>query len=451
MNFNFAVWMVPDTALTFVSIEALPLRPMTIYTFLGVFLTLALLYCLDTAFHKILAHSLRHKREQLWRWISGLHTILACIAAVLAVTLNFFDTTILNSNLIRLTVAFFFTIYISKAIGLLIGGLLQLPYWSKMALKIIHKRFRPLPVAHQPAMGSTMSRKAFLAKTTLLATSAPFATLNFGILNGVYDYQVHRLKIKLPNLPAAFKGFRLLQVSDIHVGGLYNKTAVTGGIEMALAEKPDLICFTGDLVNASPSEMREWVEVFSQLKAPLGTLAVLGNHDYGNYRKWHEWSAAFKAQKITQMEQVHQALGWQLLLNQNHLISQNKEHLAIVGIENWSANPRFPTYGHLSKALEETEQCANRILLSHDPSHWDAQIRPEFPEIDLTLSGHTHGMQFGIEIGDFRWSPVQYLYKQWAGLYQEGAQQIYVNRGFGYVGFPGRVGILPEITLLELV
>jgi len=240
---------------------------------------------------------------------------------------------------------------------------------------------------------------------------------------------------------------RIAQVSDIHSGSFFNKTAVKGGVEMVMKEKPDMIFFTGDLVNNESTEVKEYIDVFNKLRAPLGVYSVTGNHDYGDYKSWS--SKEVKQQNFNDLIEAHRLLGFDLLMNENRFVEQGGEKLAIIGIENWGAG-RFSKYGKMDQAYAGTEEASAKILLSHDPSHWDAQIRTTYKDIDLMLSGHTHGFQFGVEIGGFKWSPSQYAYKQWAGLYKEGEQYLYVNRGFGYLGYPGRVGMPPEITILEL-
>jgi predicted MPP superfamily phosphohydrolase len=194
--------------------------------------------------------------------------------------------------------------------------------------------------------------------------------------------------------------------------------------------------------------MTNYMDVFSRLKAPMGVYSTLGNHDYGDYVRWG--SQQEKKENLERLKQVHKDLGWRLMMNENVLLKKNNEEIALLGVENWSAKGRFPKYGILKNAYSGTENAPFKILMSHDPSHWDAEIRPNYSDIDLTLSGHTHGMQFGIELPGFKWSPVQYMYKQWAGLYEEGDQKLYINRGFGFIGYPGRVGILPEITVITL-
>ena len=299
----------------------------------------------------------------------------------------------------------------------------------------------------QTLPGKAIPRSEFLTKAALIATAIPFGTMAYGIISGAHDYRVRRVKVNLPNLPRSFDGIRIGHISDIHSGSFYNRTAVKGGIEMLLNEKPDVIFFTGDLVNNQAIEMKDYAEVFEKLKAPLGVFSVTGNHDYGDY---HDWSSQLtKQNNFRDLISVHKQMGYRLLMNENHLIKQGGDQLAIIGNENWGGRG-FAKYGKLQQAYQGTDDAAVKLLLSHDPSHWDLQVRPEFPDIDIMFSGHTHGFQFGVEIGDFKWSPSQYAYKQWSGLYKEENQYLYVNRGFGYLGYPGRIGMPPELTIVEL-
>jgi hypothetical protein len=292
-----------------------------------------------------------------------------------------------------------------------------------------------------------IARSVFLSWAGIALGGGLFSSLIYGFSNK-YNYHIKKVALKYPNLPSSFKGLKILQLSDIHSGSFTNKEAVEKGVKKALALQPDLILFTGDLVNNEASEMTDYMDVFNQLKAPMGVFSTLGNHDYGDYVQWP--SAEAKRQNLERLKQIHGEMGWRLLMNENVLFERNGEQIALIGIENWSAKARFPKYGNLKKAYSGTENIPFKILMSHDPSHWDAEVRPKYGDIDLTLAGHTHGMQFGVELPWFKWSPVQYVYRQWAGLYQEGAQKLYVNRGYGFIGYPGRVGILPEITLIEL-
>lgn len=297
-------------------------------------------------------------------------------------------------------------------------------------------------------MGTTtsISRSAFLSWLGLIAGGSLFTTLVYGFSNK-YNYDLRKVKASFDKLPPAFKGLKIVHISDIHSGSLHNRDAVQKGIDLILKQQPDLILFTGDLVNDRAIEMQGFMDVFSRLKAPLGVYSTLGNHDYGDYAKWE--SREQKIANLQRVKEVHQELGWRLLLNEHVVLQRDDQSIALLGIENWSAKG-FSKYGKLEQAYAGSEIHPFKILMSHDPSHWDGQVRSEYPSIDLTLSGHTHGFQFGVEIPGFRWSPVQYVYKQWAGLYEEGSQKLYVNRGFGFIGYPGRVGILPEITVIEL-
>ena len=292
-----------------------------------------------------------------------------------------------------------------------------------------------------------ITRSEFLSKTALAAAAIPFGTMIYGIVSGAHDYRIRKQIVKLPNLPKSFDGIKIAQLSDIHSGSFFNKTAVKGGVDMVMNEKPDVIFFTGDLVNNEASEVRDYIDVFNKLKAPLGIYSVTGNHDYGDYHRWPNMEA--KRKNFKDLIEAHRLLGFDLMMNENRFLKIGGDQIALLGIENWGGRG-FTQYGKLDLAYKGTEGAAVKLLLSHDPSHWDAQVRPMFNDIDLTFSGHTHGFQFGIEVGNFKWSPSQYAYKQWAGLYHEGSQFLYVNRGFGYLGYPGRIGMPPEITILEL-
>lgn len=293
-----------------------------------------------------------------------------------------------------------------------------------------------------------ISRSAFLNWLGLAAGSTLFGSLLYGFTNK-YNYDLKRLQLSFDNLPNAFKGLKIIHISDIHCGSFMDKKAVLHGVNKILHEKPDIILFTGDLVNDRATEMKEYMDIFSRLNAPLGVYSTFGNHDYGDYVRWPH-NGITKEENLELLKQVHADLGWRLLMNEHVAIEREGEHIALLGIENWGAKAKFPKYGRMDLAHPGTEKYPFKILLSHDPSHWDAEVKIKYPDIDLMLSGHTHGMQFGVEIPGFKWSPVQYMYKQWAGLYEDGKQKLNVNRGFGFIGYPGRVGVLPEITVIEL-
>ncbi|GAC1423327.1 MAG: metallophosphoesterase [Flavisolibacter sp.] len=292
-----------------------------------------------------------------------------------------------------------------------------------------------------------ISRSVFLSWLGVGVGGVLYTALVYGFTNK-YNYVIRTVNLNFQKLPQAFKGLKIVQISDIHSGSFTNKAAVEKGVEKAMELGADLILFTGDLVNNEAGEMTDYIEVFAKLQAPMGVFSTLGNHDYGDYHKWPDLQS--KNLNLENLKGVHARMGWKLLMDEHVLLEKKGQQIALIGIQNWSALKRFPKYGNLKKAYEGTENIPFKILMSHDPTHWDAEVRPSYKDIDLTLAGHTHGMQFGIELPGFRWSPVEYVYRQWAGLYQEGNQTLYVNRGYGFIGYPGRVGILPEITLFEL-
>jgi uncharacterized protein len=308
--------------------------------------------------------------------------------------------------------------------------------------------FKNHPVGSPPDGSRFIGRFTFISQAALLIGGVLTAGLVYGMKNR-YRYKLTRLKLSLKNLPDEFKGLRIIQISDIHSGSFDDPTAVAEGVDAIMREKPDLILFTGDLVNDRADEIVPYLKIFNQLKAPLGVYSVLGNHDYGDYVRWP--SDEEKKRNLEKLKQHHADLGWRLLVNEHVLLERNKQQIALIGIENWGARG-FTKYGDMKKALAGLENfdVPVKILLSHDPSHWEAEVRKNYRDIALTFSGHTHGMQFGIDIPGFKWSPVQYVYKHWAGLYQEENQYLYVNRGYGFIGYQGRLGVLPEITLIEL-
>lgn len=350
-------------------------------------------------------------------------------------------------------VAFFLT-FISKftfILVLLADDIRRGGVWLKRLLVPKRKQVAPASdsdaqLPETPVRG--ISRSQFLTKAGILVAAAPLAPLGWGVISGAYDYRVRREKLYLPHLPQAFHGLKIGQLSDVHSGSFYNKTAVQGGIDLLLAEKPDVVFFTGDLVNYLANEMRDYQDIFTKIQAPLGVFSVLGNHDYGDYHFGPEPSAE-KAKNLQDVKDVHKVMGWDLLLNENRKLKIGNDEIGIIGVENWGTG-RFPKLGRLDQALQGTDDMPIKLLLSHDPSHWRAEVLTR-PDVDAMFAGHTHGMQFGVRMGNLKWSPAQYIYKEWAGLYRQGKQQLYVNTGFGFLGYPGRVGILPEITVFELI
>ena len=276
-------------------------------------------------------------------------------------------------------------------------------------------------------------------------------TMFTGMLKWAYEFRIIRQKIAFLKLPTDLVGFKIVQISDIHLGSWASKKPLQRAVDMINELDPDIILFTGDLVNYATNEAIGFEDILSQLHAKNGVYAVLGNHDYGNYVSWPSDKA--KQKNMAQLYEFFDNVGWKLLNNQNELIDTATGQLAIIGVENWGANPRFPKYGDLDKAILGTENADVKILMTHDPSHWDKVVIPGNYDIDLSLSGHTHGFQFGIETKEIKWSPAKLMYKHWAGLYEDEnktGKYIYVNRGLGSIGYPGRIGMLPEITLIEL-
>jgi len=273
-----------------------------------------------------------------------------------------------------------------------------------------------------------------------------------GMIKWAYDFKIKALGLTLPKLPTSFNGFKIVQISDIHLGSWTQPEALQEAVNRINNLEADIIVFTGDLVNFTTREAYPFEHTLVQLKAKHGVFAILGNHDYGDYVNWE--TAEEKDKNISDIVDLYSRMGWHLLRNEHVLVDKSGEKIALIGVENWSAISRFPRYGNLVQASKNLDDIPVKILLSHDPTHWDAEVRKRHNDIDLTLSGHTHGFQFGIEWKNLRWSPAQYMYKQWAGLYNSTGtnadQYLYVNRGLGNIGYPGRIGILPEITLLTL-
>jgi predicted MPP superfamily phosphohydrolase len=298
-----------------------------------------------------------------------------------------------------------------------------------------------------PPLESMVSRREFIRKTGIMVAAFPFLGVLHGVGWGRFRFTVHHSEIKFPNLPEAFHGLRIVQLSDAHLGGFYgNEEKLEEVVTIINDIKPDLLLFTGDMVNNFSSEMTGWTSLFSRMKAPLGKFAILGNHDYGDYSKWPSEEA--KKANFDSIIRQEEEMGFKMLRNENVVIERNNEQIYLSGVENWGLPP-FKQYGDLGKAMTGIPEDAFVVLLSHNPDHWVKQVH-EKTKIPLTLSGHTHGFQFGLEIGNFKISPVQLMYKYWAGLYKSDNQYLYVNRGLGFLAFPGRVGIWPEITLIEM-
>lgn len=292
------------------------------------------------------------------------------------------------------------------------------------------------------------SRRKFVSQLAFGVAAIPFASLLYGMYKGKYNYKVLTHTLYFDDLPDAFDGFSLTQISDIHSGSFDDREKIEYAIDLINEQETDLLLFTGDIVNTKATEMDPWIDTFNRLREPrFGKFSILGNHDYGEYVSWA--SEEEKEANFNAIKQIHSKINFQLLLNENVFIEKDNSRIALVGVENWGHN--FKKAGDLSKASEGIDKKDFKILMSHDPSHWEQEVKTHDDHFHLTLSGHTHGFQFGIEIpGFFKWSPVQYVYKQWAGVYEEFGRYVNVNRGFGFHAYPGRVGIWPEITVIRL-
>ncbi|MCE7042274.1 metallophosphoesterase [Dyadobacter sp. CY312] len=413
-------------------------------TFFFILLTF-ILVAIDWYVWQGLKLAIRNFTPVTQRWIGGAYWGFTMLTLIAYVGMQLLPPDYFSRTARTFVFAFIAIPYLSKLLAvfvLLIDDIRRFFQW-------IISFFFPSVAVPSPETGEpVIPRSEFLAKTAVVAGAGLMGTFAFGIISGAHDYRIRRVRVPLKNLPKAFDGIKIAQLSDIHSGSFFNKTAVKGGVEMLMKEKPDIAFFTGDLVNDRASEVKDYINIFDKVKAPLGVHSVLGNHDYGDYFQWASQDA--KISNLADLKRAHQLLGWNLMLDENRAIKVDGEEIGLIGIQNWGAG-NFAKYGNLEKAYQGTDNYPVKILLSHDPSHWQAQVLPKYKDIDIAFAGHTHGMQFGVEIGKLRWSPVQYRYKQWAGLYEENEQYLYVNRGFGYLGYPGRVGILPEITMLELV
>lgn len=389
---------------------------------------------------KTFAQDFTQSRRQVVYWIAF---VLAAFNILIGLVSLFYPPPEWN-NFFRYVSSIGLILLICKLIGcsfLIIDDVFRLFRW-------LYALVASQPTNEQVAGHLKIDRLKFLSQAAIAFTVIPAAGFLYGILRGAYKFRVHNVKVPSKKLPQAFHGFKIVQLSDIHTGSFVNTNALHKAFDMVMDLKPDLILFTGDLVNNVSSETNGFEDAYRKLKAPYGVFSVLGNHDYGDYVSWDSPEA--KQANLEQLKQTQQQVGWRLLMNEHVSLEKDGEKIALLGIENWGGNMRFPRYGKMNEAHSGTEVYPFKILMSHDPSHWSVQVTKEYTDVDLTLSGHTHGMQFGIEIPGLKWSPSKYFYPQWAGLYKQDEQFLYVNRGLGFLGYPGRLGIWPEITLIEL-
>ncbi|GIJ95084.1 metallophosphoesterase [Capnocytophaga stomatis] len=341
------------------------------------------------------------------------------------------------------------TVFQQYSVGALVTWLIILVVLSSVLFlediqRFVRSLFRKKTTENQ----NFPSRRKFVSLLALGIASVPFMSVIYGVTRGKYDYKVWKYTLYYDDLPEAFDGYTITQISDIHAGSFDNRAKIQYGIDLINQQKSDVIMITGDIVNNLASELLPWKDILKQLKAKDGVFSVLGNHDYGDYSAWESPEA--KAENLENLKDIQREMGFDLILNDHRYIEKNGQRIAIVGVENWGYG-RFSKYGDLEKAMQNVADEDFKILLSHDPTHWEYEVLPKNKNIQLTLSGHTHGMQLGIEIEGFiKWSPSEWKYKYWGGMYDEGGKKLNVNRGFGYHAFPGRVGIWPEITVIEL-
>ena len=409
---------------------------------INIFWTIVVLLGMDLYVFKALQKSInKHKWKKIFYIVYFISVVFGYIG--LYFLYNNFMLKPLQATLIpNLFVGFFFSFFVFKLVLILFFLLEDIVRIIKLIL-FVTLNF----IQNKKLNTSPDSRRKFIGKAGLFVAAIPFTSMLYGITKGKYNFKVNTVKLSFKNLPKSFENFKIVQISDIHSGSFDDRKAILDGIDLVNGQDADVILFTGDLVNNDSREILPFIDDFKKLKAPYGVYSILGNHDYGDYKKWD--SEKDKMNNMDLLYKYHKEMGFKLLNNENDSIHIGEDEIGIYGVENWG-NPPFPQRGDIDEALRGRETVNFKILMSHDPTHWNKKVLQHPAHFDLTLSGHTHGMQFGVEIPGFKWSPIKYIYPQWAGLYKKSEQLLYVNRGFGFLGFPGRVGIWPEITVIEL-
>ncbi|HTL08473.1 MAG TPA: metallophosphoesterase [Chitinophagaceae bacterium] len=392
---------------------------------------------MDWALYRMLrswSRSFQSSRSRTW-FLKGYLFVAMGITVLLLLRLGSFRTVNgmrpLNEWILSLFLTLFFTKLVFIITWLFVEGLASL--FGKWKGQNSQASF-------------SAGRRRFVTNMAFLAAAVPFGAFLYAMVKGKYEYTVRRITIYFEDLPAAFDGFTITQLSDIHSGSFDNRAAVQKGVQLAMAQQSDLFVFTGDLVNNSADEIKPYLSMFGAIKAPYGQYSILGNHDYGDYIHWDNEQQ--KADNLAALQGHHAAMDYRLLMDEHVNIQKDGASISLLGVQNWGRG--FIQKGNLDKALQHVPPEAFKILLSHDPTHWEDHVRHHPVTVQLTLSGHTHGAQFGVETDKLRWSPVQYRYLNWAGLLTEGKRNLYVNRGFGFLAFSGRLGIWPEITRIEL-
>ncbi|ASU34950.1 metallophosphoesterase [Mucilaginibacter xinganensis] len=383
-------------------------------------LIILLWFCTDLYFYKAI-HTLTRAADYLWiYWVIDL-LLMGGLAAVIFVRRG----SQMQQTLITWVIGLMLLAFIPR--------LLAVPV---LLIEDLSRLFRGFP-----------PRELWVSELAFGVAAVMFLVVLFGITRGRHFYRLRRETIWFPDLPEAFDGFTITQITDVHSGSFTNAAGVQKGLDLVNDQQSDVILFTGDLVNNKASEMDQWIPAFAGLKAPTGKFSILGNHDYGDYIQWE--SAEAKHANLKRLKQVHSEIGFRLLLDEAVTLKKDDQSIELIGVENWGKGG-FHKYGDLEKATASVPGDAFKVLMSHDPSHWEGVTLEHDQHIHLTLSGHTHGMQFGIDFLGFKWSPVQYVYKQWAGLYQNAGRYLYVNRGFGFLGLKGRIGMWPEVAVITL-
>lgn len=384
---------------------------------------------LFTAFRSAFAESIWAKVGMAYVLISVVTFAVTFFKVITAFRSGVYNATLGNNLLMGFSFAFFIANFVLIAV-----------FFLEDIYRIFDYLWQLLPIK-DTGEKSFVSRRRFIGTTATLLAAVPFATLLYGVLKGRYNYQIFPVSLKFADLPKAFDGFKIVQISDVHSGSFDNIEEVEKAVKIIQDQKPDMIVFTGDWVNTSADELKPYIPIFKSLSAPFGKYAIWGNHDYGRGQRNYD--------NIDNLRKHVNSAGFTVLENENTKIEKDGEYIRLFGVENWG-KPPFPQFGDLEKTKATAEKDDFSILLSHDPSHWDAQVINDDHHFHITLSGHTHGAQIGIEAKWLRWSPSKYIYPRWAGIYEEKGQYLYVNRGFGFLAYPGRVGINPEITAIEL-
>ena len=408
----------------------------------GFLIFLLVLIAVDLYAYKGVNTALAQHSIVLRRMVRFLYWVISIglLAMVMYVGFNFRNPEARRDHSFAFSmVALFLLFFLPKLVMVVFHGLDDLLHlvrwtWDKLTPRAVD------------ADGLGIDRARFLSQLGLIISTVPFAAVLYGVTKGRRNFNLARVPVRSPALPEAFSGLRIVQISDMHLGSYGGDLSIVrNGVDLIMAEQPDLILFTGDMVNDFAEEAEPFIAELARLQAPLGKFSILGNHDYSDYPKWDR--PELKARNLEKLKRIHAEMGFRLMLDEHLPLERNGERIGLLGVQNWGH--RFQQYGDLQKTIRGTEAFPYRILMSHDPTHWEHQVQGT--GIDLTLSGHTHGAQLGVKLGSTTYSPAQWVYKHWAGLYAEGEQQLYVNRGFGFIGFPGRVGMPPEITVLELV